>query len=201
MIVEPIIFPNDAQKWDLVNKFFALRKEVFVEKMDWPLFCEGDKEFEQYDTLDAVYIIAHENGEVYGGTRLVKTTTAITGYGAEPYTYMLRDAYKNRLPGLPSDIVDEEPPVDEKIWELTRLASDPKVQVGRDVLNGANDYLHSIGASKCLVLARPPLFRMARSMNFQPKALGKIRGNDNGKFIAFESRVIERGVSTEVRYG
>jgi len=192
IIVEALKLPEDTRKWHMVADFFRLRKEVFVERLDWPLHTAEEMEYEQYDSFSSVYIIAHEDGVVLGGTRLLRTTTHIGSYGTEGYSYMLRDAHLGKLDGLPSNICDELPPIDEKIWELTRLASDPKAMVGREVLNGANDFLHSIRATHCLVLARPALFRMAKSMGFMPRALGKIRGNENGKFIAFESTVIDR---------
>lgn len=192
MQIDIVRFPENVEKWYLVNNFMRFRKEVFVEKMDWPLFTADDKEFEQYDGLSAVYVIAHEDGVVCGGTRLIQTTKTIGFKGAVGYSYMLRDAFLGRLEGLPSNICDEEPPTEDNIWELTRLASNPSSLVGKDVLNAANDFLLSVGATHCLVLARPPLLRMAKSMGFNPRKLGQIRGNESGKFVAFESTVIDR---------
>ena len=111
----------------------VLRKEVFVDKMDWPLFHADSVEFEQYDTLTSVYILAHEGDEVIGGARLVRTDQ-YQSVGKIVYSYMIRDAYLENLPGLPSEICTEEPPVDPKVWELSRFTSLDNLWVGRGIL-------------------------------------------------------------------
>mgnify|MGYP003670290162 CR=1 FL=1 len=48
-----------TDQWDLVTAFLKLRRAVFIEKMEWPLYQAEDMEFEQYDRVDTVYVIAH----------------------------------------------------------------------------------------------------------------------------------------------
>lgn len=189
MQITVLKFPTDIVHWHLVKKFLLLRKEVFVDKMDWPLFHADSMEFEQYDTLSSVYVIAHEDGDVIGGARLVRTDQ-FQSAGKIVYSYMIRDAYLNNLPGLPPEICNEEPPVDSKVWELTRFASLDSQRVGCDILEQCNTFLKDEGAVECLFLGPPAFMRMARGMGYDPRPLGKITGNKDGRFLAFSCDVI-----------
>lgn len=133
MQITVLRFPADIVHWHLVKNFLLLRKEVFVDKMDWPLFHADSMEFEQYDTLTSVYILAHEDDNVIGGARLVRTDQN-QSVGKVVYSYMIRDAYLENLPGLPAEICTEKPPVDSKVWELTRFTSMDNLWVGRSIL-------------------------------------------------------------------
>lgn len=175
---------------ELLKGYFSLRKNVFVDQMGWELFEDRSMEFEQYDTAHAVYLIAHEGGRVYGGARLLPTDVVQpVGYGARPYTYMIRDAYDGILPQLPADICEEVPPVFEEIWELTRFVADKTPGVGRAILDATNDFLKDEGASACLFLGPPAFMRMAKSQGYRPEPLGAIQGNRDGKFLAFRCEV------------
>ncbi len=189
MKITVLKFPADILHWHLVKSFLLLRKEVFVDKMDWPLFHADSMEFEQYDTLTSVYIIAHEDDKVIGGARLVRTDQH-QSFGKIVYSYMIRDAYLKHLPGLPEEICAEEPPVDSKVWELTRFTSQDNMRVGRGILEKCNAFLKEEGAYKCLFLGPPAFLRMARTMGYNPTPLGKITGNKDGRFLAFSCNVI-----------
>ncbi|MGE4611176.1 MAG: acyl-homoserine-lactone synthase [Paracoccaceae bacterium] len=140
MQISALRFPADITNWHLVRNFLLLRKEVFVDKMDWRLFHAESMEFEQYDTLTSVYILAHEGVSVIGGARLVRTDQS-QSFGKVVYSYMIRDAYLENLPGLPSEICAEEPPVDPNVWELTRFTSMDNLWVGRGILEECNAFL------------------------------------------------------------
>ncbi|PCJ76143.1 MAG: hypothetical protein COA53_02475 [Rhodobacteraceae bacterium] len=189
MKITVLRFPADIVHWHLVKSFLLLRKEVFVDKMDWPLFHADSMEFEQYDTLTSVYIIAHEDDKVIGGARLVRTDQS-QSFGKIVYSYMIRDAYLENLPGLPPEICSSEPPVDPDVWELTRFTSQDNMWVGRGILERCNEFLKEEGAHECLFLGPPAFLRMARTMGYNPKALGKITGNKDGRFLAFSCDVI-----------
>lgn len=189
MFISVLKFPADIAQWHLVKNFLHLRKEVFVDKMDWPLFHADAMEFEQYDTLTSVYVIAHEGDKVIGGARLVRTDQ-YQSVGKVVYSYMIRDAYLENLPGLPPEICTNAPPVDPKVWELTRFTSLDSLHVGQDILVRCNDFLREEGASECLFLGPPAFMRMARAMGYNPKPLGKVTGNKDGRFLAFSCNVI-----------
>jgi acyl homoserine lactone synthase len=181
-------FPQDCGRWNLVTRFFELRKAVFVDRMHWDLYHRADMEFEQYDYFGAVYVIAHRDDEVVGGARLIRTDWAF-GSGKMVYSYMIRDAFFENLPGLPSDICADEPPVDPRVWELTRLTA-TQPGVAELVLSAVNVWLRQIEATRCLFLGPPAFLRMAQRMGFEPKPMGSITGNRDGRFLAFSCAVV-----------
>lgn len=184
MEISVLRIPEGIPQWHLVVSFLRLRKEVFIDKMDWQLHDVEAMEYEQYDRFDAVYIIAHENGKVLGGARLLRSDRTMG-----VYSYMLRDAFRGLLPGIPQEVCDVHPPSSDTVWELTRLAVNRTGDVARRILEETNKYLSSQGASECLFLGPPSFMRMAKSMLFQPKPLGKISGNRDGRFLAFSCAI------------
>lgn len=185
--------PESFVRMPLITSFMVLRREVFIDEMHWDLgrfALPGSDpiEFEQYDTMDTVYLIAHRDDDVLGGARLLRTDREV-GTGRLRYSYMIRDAYLGHLPGLPSDICADDPPVTPRVWELTRLVA-RSARVGQAVLNGANDFLKSQGADTCLFLGHLSFMRMARSMGYAPQPMGAVTGNGSGQFVAFSCGVI-----------
>ncbi|WP_299483398.1 acyl-homoserine-lactone synthase [uncultured Paracoccus sp.] len=188
IIVEAITMPGDIQKYDLVANFLRMRKRVFVDRMAWPLHHAEDVEFEQYDTFDTTYILAHDGEMVLGGARLRRTDRRSCA-GSVRYSYMIRDACLGLLPGMPSNICHDLPPLDEKTWELTRFVAEPKANVAERILEVADSYLFSVGAERCLFLGPPAFMRMASRLGWSPEALGDVVGNTDGRFVAFSCNV------------
>ena len=187
--VSVIRVPDGLPRWDLVTEYLRLRKEVFIDRLDWPLHETEGMEFEQYDTVNAVYVIAHSGKEVLGGARLLRTTQNV-GSGRITYSYMIRDACRNILPGLPADLCADEPPTDPFIWELTRLATLTGPEITSLILKKTNGFLKSEGAKSCLFLASPKFMRLAEKMGFLPIALGPVKENKDGKFLVFRCDII-----------
>lgn len=181
--------PDGFKRYDLVQSFLRLRKQIFVDKMGWPLYDYEEIEFEQYDSFTAAYIIAHEGDDVLGGARLIRTDQML-GSGKLRYSYMIRDACLGLLPGMPTTLCTAPPPQDNKIWELTRLVTVAGKEVARPILLAVNEFLITENASTCLFLGPPAFIRMAKSMNFSPVPLGPIVRNEDGKFLAFSCRVL-----------
>ena len=186
--VSVLQFPKDGPRWNLVAKFLELRKTVFVDQMNWDLYHRAAMEFEQYDYFGAVYIVAHQGARVVGGARLIRTDWKF-GSGKMVYSYMIRDAYLAHLPGLPANVCADEPPVDPETWELTRLTATVP-GVAEQILSAANEYLKGIDAKRCLFLGPPAFMRMARGMGYEPKPMGRITGNQDGRFLAFSCAVV-----------
>ncbi|MEM7729998.1 MAG: acyl-homoserine-lactone synthase [Pseudomonadota bacterium] len=187
--ISVVEMPTAVRRYGLVVSFLELRRQIFVEKLDWPLYSYEKIEFEQYDTFNAVYIIAHEGPVVLGGARLIRTDSRV-GTGRIRYSYMIRDAYNGLLPGMPKDLCYQEPPVDPATWELTRLATRQNTDVAGAILDRANEFLAHQGGRTCLFLGPPAFLRMAKSMDYKPDRLGPIVKNDDGSFLAFSCDVI-----------
>jgi acyl homoserine lactone synthase len=184
MQVSTLALPGNMRNWHLVPEYMRLRKSVFIDRMAWPLSVHDGLEFEQYDSFRAVYVIAHHGDQVLGGARLLPTDHEV-GNGRYVYSYMIRDASRGLLPGLPANLCTEPPPVRPTTWELTRLVARGRTHVGAAVLNAVNTYLRAIGAKECLFLAPPLLSRMAERMGFGPRSLGPILVNGQGSFHVF----------------
>lgn len=101
---------------ELWSTFMRARKSVFVDRLGWTLPVEDGMEFDQYDTPKARWVVVHEYGEVLAGVRL-SPTTARVGL----HSYMLRDAQLGLLANIPTDVLFFEAPVEDRIWEATRL--------------------------------------------------------------------------------
>ncbi|MGR3199743.1 MAG: acyl-homoserine-lactone synthase, partial [Paracoccus sp. (in: a-proteobacteria)] len=188
--VEVINLPHDMARFDLVASFLRLRKQIFVDRMAWPLHHAEGIEFEQYDTFDTAYVIAHQDGRAVGGARLKRTDCSFGG-GKVVYSYMIRDAHLGLLPGMPTNLCHEEPPVDAQAWELTRFAALPIPGLAERILDVSNDYLHRVGATDCLFLGPPAFLRMATRLGWTPRPMGDLVSNDDGKFLAFACAVRE----------
>lgn len=183
--------PNAVSQWDLVAKFLAFRKEIFVDQRGWPIFHADGIEFDTYDGgFDPVYIVAHVGRRVVGGLRL-KRTDGRLGSGMVTYSYMIRDAWLGLLPGMPRDICAVEPPVSSSIWEMTRFVAAREPDVVERLLLAANEFLFQEGAQECLFLGSPAFPRLARMLGWEVHLLGEVVGNADGRFVAFKCPVKE----------
>lgn len=59
----------------LLNEFFGLRKRVFFDQLEWNVPVSGEIERDEYDDLDATYLIwcSEDQRTIYGGLRLLST--------------------------------------------------------------------------------------------------------------------------------
>ena len=188
--IKIVKLPEGIVNWHLVQRFLELRKRVFVDDMHWSLPVHNDIEYEQYDTFDATYVIAHDGDRVLGGARLIRSDFEHPDeLGSVRYSYMIRDAYLGLLPGIPNQICFKEPPREATCWELTRFVSFGNSRVGEDILRAANDFLRTSGAEHCLFLGPPAFLRMAKKLGFAPKPMGQVVSNEDSRFLAFSCSV------------
>lgn len=91
------------------EKLGRYRYKIFVKKMGWDLPAltdADDKEFDQFDNADTLYIIAEDSkSDIYGCARLLPTTS----------DYLLNTVF--------SQLCDNRPPSDHFTWELSRFAA------------------------------------------------------------------------------
>lgn len=186
--VQALRFPDGLRQWHLVAAYLRLRKEVFVDALNWDLYAHNAVEFEQYDHFGATYVIAEdlETGEVVGGARLLPTVSGGAHCtGAVRYSYMIRDAERGLLDGLPVDTSFAAAPVDPAVWELTRLVSRGSARVAQAIITAARDYLVGVGAKRCLFLGPESFLRLARMMGSDAQPMGQVSSNASGRYLAF----------------
>ena len=116
MQVTTLSFENMHQHGELLSNILRARHETFIQNAKWDLPEADGMEFDQYDTPASRWIAVHEFGEVLAGVRLTPTT-AKCGI----YTYMIRDAQRGLLDTIPSNLLFEEAPVGQHIWESSRI--------------------------------------------------------------------------------
>ncbi len=114
---------------ELYVEFLKARKRVFIDTKHWDLPNVDGMEFDQYDTPQSRSIVIHEFGQVLAGIRILPTTAQ-----CGCYSYMLRDAQRGLLEGIPPHVLYEKAPVADHIWEATRLFVSPEVEAERRVL-------------------------------------------------------------------
>ncbi|MEM1237238.1 MAG: acyl-homoserine-lactone synthase [Pseudomonadota bacterium] len=109
-------FANIHNHGELFANVLRARRQSFIVQNKWDLPEAMGMEYDQYDTPASRWVAVHEFGEVYAGIRLTPTT-ARCGI----YSYMIRDAQLGLLDTIPTDLLYEDAPVQENIWESSRV--------------------------------------------------------------------------------
>lgn len=93
---------------------FAFRHQVFYNRLGWEVDTRDELEFDLFDTMNPVYMVAKRSqGDIEGCWRLMPTTDS----------YMLKDTFPQLLQG-------EAAPCHPHIWELSRFAVDASASAG-----------------------------------------------------------------------
>ena len=95
--------------------YLALRKQHFVDQLNWDLSHDGVNEMDQYDHPQATYAVVTDGGRVIGGARAMPCSANWAGW-----TYMLRDAWRGKADYIPRDLMTHYPDTSDT-WECTRL--------------------------------------------------------------------------------
>lgn len=91
----------------LYAKLGSYRYKVFIERLGWQVASFGEREADQFDRADTVYVVAQDSlDRVSGCARLLPTHRP----------YLLGEVFPQLLNGL-------EPPCSPDIWELSRFAA------------------------------------------------------------------------------
>jgi acyl homoserine lactone synthase len=97
---------------DVERSLAQFRHRIFVEKMKWSLPSTGDKERDQFDRPDTVYVIARDDSDaICGCSRLLPTTGP----------YLLQQVFPQLMGDVPL-------PAAPDVWELSRFAIDNRDQ-------------------------------------------------------------------------
>jgi acyl homoserine lactone synthase len=88
---------------------FAFRHRIFHDRLGWDVTSDHGLEYDHFDRLDPVYLLARdEQLQVEGCWRILPTTGP----------YMLRDTFPQLLGDTPA-------PCAADVWELSRFAVEP----------------------------------------------------------------------------
>lgn len=83
----------------------------------WRLPEVSGWEYDQYDTPASTWIVVQDQQDRVLAAARLTPTTARCGI----YSYFLRDAQKGLLSEVPSNCLFEEAPIEEGVWEVSRL--------------------------------------------------------------------------------
>lgn len=123
MEVTTLSYTNLHNHGELFANMFRARHRTFIVQNKWDLPQADGMEFDQYDTPASRWVAVHKNGEVMAGVRLTPTTNR-----CGIYSYMIRDAQLGLLDSIPDNLLFDQAPVNEHIWESSRVFVSDQVQ-------------------------------------------------------------------------
>ena len=168
-------FENIHTHGELFAYLLRARRQSFIVQNQWDLPEAMGMEYDQYDTPASRWIAVHEFGRVMAGIRLTPTT-ARCGI----YTYMIRDAQLGLLDSIPSDLLFEEAPIADHIWESSRVfvAHDTPMKIRRRVhahlITEMTRSARQLGATQVLGLIPANWPRWARRCGLDAQAAGRV---------------------------
>lgn len=184
MITTTLSFANLHNHGELFANMLRARRELFIVHNKWDLPEALGMEYDQYDTPASRWVVVHdEDGRVLAGNRLTPTTTK-----CGIYSYMIRDAQRELLDTIPSNLLYDQAPVGPHIWESSRLfvAHDVPSSIRRRVhgqlIQQLGETVRSLGATHCLTLLAATWPRWADRVGVKMRAMGpvmEIDGIDN----------------------
>lgn len=92
----------------LMTQVARYRHKVFVEKRGWQCQFGDAPEYDQFDRVDTLYVVAQDKkgGDIIGTARLLPSSRP----------YWLGEVFPQLLDGL-------SPPCSDEVWEISRLAA------------------------------------------------------------------------------
>jgi len=166
-------FQNMHVHGALFTDVLKARHESFIVQKNWDLPEVDGMEFDQYDTPQSRWIAVHHFGRVLAGIRMTPTT-AKCGI----YTYMIRDAQLGLLDSIPSDLLYEEAPVADHVWEASRVFVSPSVpsdlrgEVQANLMGEMVRTARDEGASQLIGLCPRAWMRWMRRLGYQTEHVG-----------------------------
>ncbi|WP_138421495.1 acyl-homoserine-lactone synthase [Maritimibacter alexandrii] len=168
-------FANMHNHGELMANLFRARRQSFIVQNKWDLPEAMGMEYDQYDTPASRWVAVHQLGRILAGIRLTPTTAR-----CGVYSYMIRDAQRGLLASIPQDLLYDTAPVDEHIWESSRVfvAHDTPQRIRRLVhahlITEMTKTARDLGAAHVLGLIPANWPRWARRCGLSIDAAGRV---------------------------
>lgn len=168
-------FANMHNHGELMANLFRARRQSFIVQNKWDLPEAMGMEYDQYDTPASRWVAVHQLGRILAGIRLTPTTAR-----CGVYSYMIRDAQRGLLASIPQDLLYDTAPVDEHIWESSRVfvAHDTPQRIRRLVhahlITQMTKTARDLGAAHVLGLIPANWPRWARRCGLSIDAAGRV---------------------------
>ena len=176
MLTTTLSFANLHNHGELFANMLRARRELFIVHNKWNLPEAMGMEYDQYDTPASRWVVVHDaEGKVLAGNRLTPTTTR-----CGIYSYMIRDAQRGLLDTIPANLLYEEAPVQDQIWESSRLfvshdvPSSIRRRVHAQLIAQLGETVRGLGATHCLTLLAATWPRWADRVGVKMKAMGPV---------------------------
>ncbi len=162
---------SDVGGHALLDAALRLRREVFAEKLGWPLLVDAEgRERDQFDTDDASYPIILAGGQIKACARTLPAGKPTLLY--EVFPHLVED------PGAKRPL--------RNIWEGARLATCPRV-AARESMEWCRELLYQSvlqavreGVTHILTVSDPVLERVLIRAGARPKRLGPVMRDAHG---------------------
>lgn len=168
-------FANMHNHGELMANLFRARRQSFIVQNKWDLPEAMGMEYDLYDTPASRWVAVHQLGRILAGIRLTPTTAR-----CGVYSYMIRDAQRGLLASIPQDLLYDTAPVDEHIWESSRVfvAHDTPQRIRRLVhahlITEMTKTARDLGAAHVLGLIPANWPRWARRCGLSIDAAGRV---------------------------
>jgi acyl homoserine lactone synthase len=184
-------FANLHNHGELFANLFRARRQSFIVQNQWALPEALGMEYDQYDTPASRWIAVHDaDQKILAGIRLTPTTAR-----CGVYSYMIRDAQNGVLDSIPQDLLFERAPVDQNIWESSRVfvAHDTPMAIRRRVhahlIMEMTKSAQTLGAHKVIGIIPANWPRWAPRCDLDMSAAGRVL-----EFEGYESQVVSINV-------
>lgn len=162
----------------LIQSMFQLRHEVFKGRLNWDVTSTEGKEKDEFDDLNPVYMMScNLRQQLEGCWRILPTTGP----------YMLKDVFPQLLRG-------EAIPEDPHIWELSRLAVQPRISHDRikanlnevtfEMFREVYDFAMENNIERYVVVTSAAIERMLRLVGIPTKRFGDGKLTRIGKVMS-----------------
>lgn len=168
-------FSNLHDHGPLMADMLRARHRTFIEGRGWDLPAADGMEFDQYDTPASRWVVVHDAGIVRAGVRLTPTT-----HRCGVYTYMIRDAQLGLLDTIPADLLFDEAPVAENIWESSRVfvcedcSAKERMRVHRQLNEEMVRAAREVGAVEIIGMIPEQSLRLCRRYGLDVRPAGRV---------------------------
>lgn len=158
-----------------IEKMHVLRYELFIRERNWSLPTQDNREEDQFDHEDAVYLVYLEpNGDVTGTGRLIPSTSS----------HMLNEVF--------ADLCDGPVPIGPQYWEISRggVKDVPhREEIWKNLSFACFEYCHMQGGEYLTLVTDLYIYKSWLANGALITPLGEPVKREDGTFIAAKSRV------------
>lgn len=183
------IFGPDPQDISLkqIHDFLSLRKSKFVDKLKWDIPHTSEREWDQYDLPDALFIVAYDGGDCLGGARLLPTSVESAKFFGQSRSWMIPDFVSSGIIE-PTAVEAQHLTADPKVWEMTRVVT-TRPDVMRAILDRANEYLAAHGATHVLTISPVSMPKALEASGYSTTAISPPMKFDGRRYVALRTPI------------